>query len=78
MGTCYGCQHLLQGGSGENSCARFGEPDYPDSPHFLSEPPEPLYSDCYRSLDESSQRTNAVRPRLNRVLHFTPWDFRGL
>jgi hypothetical protein len=51
--TCYGCRYLLQGGDGENACAKFGEPGYPETPVSLAERPEPLYYDCYEEFSRS-------------------------
>jgi len=44
---CYGCRHLLQGGSGLNVCLRFDHDGEMQGTILRDDPPEPLYPDCY-------------------------------
>lgn len=45
--TCYGCRHLLQSGAGINVCLRFDHDGELQGTTLRSDPPEPLYGDCY-------------------------------
>lgn len=46
-GTCYGCQFLVQCGSGVSVCLRFDHDGDNQGTILLDDEPKPLYEDCY-------------------------------